>query len=267
MGKLPVVAQPLAVVAGHRHHGLPGQAALLERRQQAADLLVDRGDLAIIGTPGMALAVRRRRRVGGMGVVQVDPEEEGTGVIGPGRGEPGEGAVDHLPARPFGFEGRAGDRIPLDLVIVDLEPAPQAEPAVEHEGADEGAGAVALRREQRGQGGRPLGEGADAVVAQAVMRRQKAGEHAGVRWEGERHRRRGLREAHPVARQAVEPGRFGCPVAIRADSVGSHRVEGHEQQIRAWRSSSVPAGAPPEDQDCGTERQEKRIALEQSRLP
>src|SRR5215470_3130076 len=62
--------------------------------------------------------------------------------------------------------------------------------------------------------------------------REEAGEEARVRGEGERHGRRGAGEAHPFARQAVERRRLGVAVAVAADVVGAHGVQGDEEDVR-----------------------------------
>ncbi len=166
MGQLAVLAQALAVVGGHRHRRLAVEAAAAELLEDAPHLLVDGGDLAVVGAAGVAGAPGRRRGIGRVGVVEVHPEEERARVV---LRQPGERPVHHLAPRPLRLEDDAGLRIALDLVVVDLESGLQPEAVVEHEGADEGGGAVAGAGEQGGEGRRARTERAHPVVAQAVM--------------------------------------------------------------------------------------------------
>lgn len=237
MGQLAMLAQAFAVVGGHGHHGLVREALALQLFQQAAHLRVHLRDLAVVGTAGMARRPGRRRHVGSVGVVEMDPEEERPGVVL--QAEPGERPVHHVAPRPLRLQGDAGVGIAGDLVVIHLEALVEPEAAVEHEGADEGARAVPLLGKHGRQGALVRRVGAEAVVAQPMVGRQQAGEDAGVGRQGQRHLGRRAGEADALGRQAVQPGGYGVAVSIAAQVVGPYRVQGHQDEV------GVPRLAPP----------------------
>ncbi len=242
------------MVSGDRHRGGAGEAAAVELLEEPADLLVDGGDLAVVRPAGVALAEGIRRLVGSVRVVEVDPEEERPLVVLP---EPGKGPVHDLAAGPFRLQNHGLARSALDLVVVDLEAVGEAEAAVEHEGADEGAGAEPLAGEHGGESRLVAREGARAVVAQSMVKRQQPGEQAGMGREGERYRRGSLVEADALLGEAVEPGGLGLLVAIGAEMVGADGVDGDQHHVPGrGLGGALPlrlraAGEEPQGQEGG----------------
>ncbi len=246
VGHLAVLAQPLAVVGGHRHHRLAVQALDAELLQDAPHLLVHGGDLAVVGAAGVARGPGGRRGVGGVGVVEVHPEEERARVV---LRHPAERPVHHHAPGPFRLQDVAGLRIALDLVVVDLEARLEAEAVVEHEGAEEGAGAVAGAGEQGGEGRGLRTERAHPVVAQAVVGGQQSREQARMRGERERHRRGGVGEPHPLAGQPVEPGGHRLAVAVAADVVGADGVQSDQNEVWVTGGALARAAGDPENEE------------------
>ena len=103
---------------------------------------------------------------------------------------------------------------------------------VEHEGADEGAGAVAGAGEQGGERGRAGGGSAPAPLLRSPWWGGSRPESRLV-WEGRVSgtAEEALREADPLARQAVEPGGHRLAVAVAAQVVGAHRVQGDQDEV------------------------------------
>jgi hypothetical protein len=71
--QLVVVAEPFAVIA--RHHGEPVAASAARRLEQAPELTVHVGDLAVVGPAGVARPERLGRIVRRVRVEQEDPQE------------------------------------------------------------------------------------------------------------------------------------------------------------------------------------------------
>ena len=230
VGLLAVLAEPLAVVAHRHHQRVPaGDPGVLE---QARDLGVHVGDLAVVGPLGEALRPRGGRREGEVRVVEVDPQK----VRGPlvEAVEPRQRPVRGVRGPALGGHPRLAARAGrADLVVVHLEAPIEAVARLEHDGRDEGGRAVAGR-------GQPIGEGRDAVaevvgqvVADAVPRRVEAGEDRGVARRGDRRRGEGVLEDDPVAGEVGQGRRFGVRGAVGLEVVRAGRVEGDQEHRRA----------------------------------
>ncbi len=169
----------------------------------------------------------------------MDPGEEGFLAL---LGEPRQRPVHHDPARALGVQ--VGHPLAGDVVVVAVETLRQPEAPVQHEGPDERPGAVPGGGELSGERGWTLREALGAVVTHAVPGRQEAREDRRVGGKGERHRRFGHRESHPLRGEPVEVGGLGGAISVRPDVVGSHRVHGHEQEVEVGcRDSRLQSGA------------------------
>ena len=91
-------AQRFAMVGHHRDHGFVIEAVLAQRVQQFADAGVGVGDFSVVGLRREALLVGRRRVIGIVRVVQMDPEEKWS--IG-NLAEPSQGVLDHNLGAPL----------------------------------------------------------------------------------------------------------------------------------------------------------------------
>jgi hypothetical protein len=191
--QLAVVAERFAVIARRRHDQAAGGAGL-RGGDHAAQARVGGGDLAVVGTPALLLAIGRGRIVGRVRLVEVHPGEERPRLVADpllrGRG--------HDRTRALGFEHARARGAALDAIVVEVEPAGQAEAPVEDVGGDEGRRRVSAALQHRGQGGGVRGEDRAAVEVHAVMRRLPAAEDRGVRRERERHRSQRLLEHGPA---------------------------------------------------------------------
>ena len=162
------------------------------------------GDLAVVEVRGEARGERLGRHVGEVGLVEVDPEERLGAAL---RGQPAPRRFHGRAPRPLLHEERGAALGVAEPVVVDVEPAVEAEARVEGERAHEGAGAIAGLAQERGQGVGVRREAEARVVADAVVERVAAGEDVRVR--GQRHHVLGvgLLEAHARRGQPVHPGR------------------------------------------------------------
>ena len=153
MRRLAVVAEALAVVGGEHDEGVAVLPAGEERLEEGRERGVGRGHLAVVGARHAAAPVEGRR-VGRVGLVEVDPAEPGPGVAW---SQARAAATVSGPARSCIW--KSGPRRGVaEPVVVDLEAAVEAEAGVEGKGADERAGAVALAAQQRGQRVQPGGK-------------------------------------------------------------------------------------------------------------
>ena len=180
MLRLAVVAEPLAVIAHDHDRDRPFRRSPSNACDQAPQLLVHRRDFAEVGRPRVAAAKGLGRRVGRVRVEVVDPQEQrlpgapARATPAPGRSSPR--AVRS--ARPAG-----------ELVVVDVEPAGEAEAPRQHEPRDEGgrpvAGLLEPLREYRLARGKVPG-----VLVDAVPRGIEARHHRGCARGGSRARSR-----------------------------------------------------------------------------
>ncbi len=132
-----------------------------------------------------------------------------------------------------------------EAVVVDLEAPGEAEARGERERAHEGAGRVAARLEESGQGLDPGREAEPRVVPHPVVRRVAAGEDVRVRGESHHVVGVGVFEAHARGGEAVHPRRPRIGLAIGADRVGPERVDGDEEDAEARLNvGSASAGEP-----------------------
>ena len=116
------------------------------------------------------------------------------------------------------------------VVAVDVEPAVQAELVIEGKRGDEGGRPEAAGSQLGGQR-RHGRRDAHAVVARAVAWRVAAREQRGVRRKRDRRGRVGALEQRTAGRQAVERRRPCARVTVRADMIGSQRIDGDQDQI------------------------------------
>jgi len=228
--RLAVVAQPLAVVAdeddrGRRLH------ELLEGRDEAAQLLVHRGDFSQVRGGGKLTGIRFRRCVGVMWIEVVHPEEERLR----GRlGQKCQGGLGRLPRAPFLLP-------PAHPIVVTLEAASETEAARKGERRDERGGAVArvlqlLRHEGVRRGQRA------PVLVHLVTGRVQPGHHRDVRGQRLGHRGVRLAETDPACGHRIERRRPDAP-CLGANRVGPRRVERNEENGGTRLCRGCRAGA------------------------
>ena len=185
---------------------------------------------------GLALVARGEglgRLVGGVGVVEVDPGEEGLLLH---RLQPGQGEVHHLV--PLLLHGAEVDDLVLgqvEVVGVDVEALVEAPARVEHPRPHEGPGRVAgLLHPLRERRLRGVQEEA-AVVADAVVRRDEPREDRRVRGQGHRRGGRRLLEQDAVLGHRVDVRRVDPPEAVAAEPVCPQGVEGDHHDVPRLR--------------------------------
>ena len=244
MRHLAVLAEALAVVArdGDDRRAIARLARAQPRQHLADDGIVVR-DLAVVGTIGERRRERRRRIVRIVRVVQVQPHEVRPRILRR-HGEPALHRRRRL----------AAAALERQAIVVAIEASAEAVAPVQHERADERGGAipgvVQRRRERRHRGV----EREVAVVAHAVRERIPAGQQARVRRQRERRRRDRALEEDALRRQTIEIGRAGARVAVRAQMIGTRRVERDQENI--GRRVAMPSKRRHER--CGRQRRERR---------
>ena len=164
------------IADGRYHHVVARRTRVL---QQAADLRVHVGDLAGIGSVPVPLGPRRGRRIGKVGIVEMDPEKEGLVVVEPV--EPGQCPVGGCLRRALGDHPHGGARRGgPEIVVIDLETQIETVATLQDDGRHEGGRAVAGSGEPLGDGGYVVADVVGQVVAEAVPPRIEAGEERGV---------------------------------------------------------------------------------------
>ena len=230
----PWSAQPLAVVA-HHHHQRPVQcSASAKPVEQAPQLVVGPGNLAVVRVAGVTRSIGLRRRVGGVRIVEVHPDE--IRIARPGRAlpfEPCQRGIHDLVGAAFRVElvMARGVAPGSELVVVGVESLGGAVAAVEHEGADERCGRVTLSLQSLGECFVLVRQSVGSVVAHAVPRRVVPGQNRRVCRKRHRHRADHVRKAHASRREIIECRGLGARVAVAADAVAAQGVERHEQDV------------------------------------
>ena len=205
-------------------------AELLQLRDDAGDLAVGEGNLAVVGVPLVPRGERLGRVVRRVRVVQVDPGEERPAF---GAVDPRERLVDRLVAGPLdGAQRHRALLAEVEVVEVGVEALVDAPLRVEDVGGDEAAGAVAVGLQDLGERQLVRAEEEASVVAHAVLGRELAGEQARVRGQGERRDRLGLLEQDALAGELIEGRRLDVLRAVRLHAVGARRVERHHHQVQ-----------------------------------
>ena len=227
--RLAVIAEAFAVVADDHDRVRPGRA-LLERRDESAELLVHRGHLAVIRRRGVPRPVGLGRDVRRVRVEVMHPREHRLRR----RRLPGRN-------RTIGrLTGRAFHRARRQHVVVGTEPAREAEASRQHERRHERRRRVAGRCEPLGGDGVSGGQRA-RVLVQPVSGRVQPGEHRRVRRQCLWRRRIRLHETSPARRDRGE--RRGLDASrARPDRVGAGGIERDEEDRRTRRGRPWPRG-------------------------
>ncbi len=245
----PVIPEPLAVVRGYDDGSLVEEVERAKPLQQATHLGVGVAHLTAVGAdqsrqlPGVSDArgdalriegdgrVLRDAKSGGrgirgVGVEEVDPDEEALAGVG---GDPVHRRVhDPLASRPEAIPGASPPGVALRRCEgVDLEAPAEAEALVDDVARYEGGGRESGRAHPGGQAGQ-LGGYRNRVVEDAVAPGVEAGEERRVSRSGARRGRAGLEEQHATPGERVDR-RSWDRSAIGTHVIGAQRVDGDEQ--------------------------------------
>ncbi len=195
---LAVLAEALAVISDDHHNRVVRQILLLKPIQDAANMEIGICDFAIVEPSHPATAESAAVRLGGIvgdvGIVKVEPCEEGPAIL---LTEPLEAKVHNLvrpPLDPGQIETLVGFH--LDVVLETFEALVEAPPLIENEGADDGAASIAGFLQSLGEGHVDVGQSRAAVEAHAVEGRVEPGHDRRVRGQGEGGRCDRLLEEH-----------------------------------------------------------------------
>ena len=181
-----MIVQTLTVITGDdQQRAVPGRVGL-ETLHQPSELRVGIGQLAVVRPVTVVMRVRKRRHVGPMGIVDVEPGEQ---PLAWPAVEPVQQMIHTIPGVPRGgLRVLRVTRLGLRRLHTGVESLVQAEPL----GDD-----LHRRKSGRGKAGtlQRLGEGVrrraqleEDVVANAVVLGVDAGEHRRVRRQRGRDR-------------------------------------------------------------------------------
>jgi hypothetical protein len=120
-----------------------------------------------------------------------------------------------------------------DRVVVEVEGAGHPGVAAQHVGRDCAAGCIPGGPQQGGDGRRLGAQAIADVAADAVARREEAGEDGSVRGEREGDVRVGVGEEDRVAAERVEVRRLDFVVAVHRQAIGAQGVDGDEDHRSA----------------------------------
>jgi hypothetical protein len=238
---LAVVVQALAVIADDDDDGAFEQIAIAEELDHAADLRVRERDLPLVGIAGIAALERFRRIVRGVRIVEMDPREKRRGAV---LVDPRQRAVDDLVARALDRAHREDLVLgQIEVVEIGVEPLRDAPLRIEHVGRDEAPGRVAAGLQGLGERLLLVVEEVPAIVADAMLRRKAPGEERGVRRQRDGGRRARMIEEDAILRQRIEIRRPRARVAVRAQPVGTRRVQRDHDEVEGSRRHAARQGA------------------------
>ena len=224
--QLSVIAESLAVIA--RHDQQRRRVDVAERVQQRRERGVGVSDLAEVEVVLEPRLVVLRRLVRRMRVVDVDPHEPVLALLAAVPLE--RGLDDVLGPGLLDLELELLVEMAVELVV-DVEVVAEPVARVEHVGADERAGGVALRLHAR-RDRRGLRREAEAgVLAHAVLVRQHAREDVGVRRQRDGVVRVRLVEDAALGGEPVEVRRRAPGVPVEADGVVAQGVDRDEDDV------------------------------------
>ena len=226
-----VLPQALSMVPDDDNEGV------LDRRwykkpPEPVKLRIDEGDLSEVRIGGVLLVEGRRRFIGRVGVVEVDPGEELLVLV---ILEPGKGLIEDLVRRPLHrTEGDLFEFAQVEVVEIDVEALVKAPLGIKDVSGDERRGRVPLVLEERGHRLDLTGHDEAAVVPDPVEGGKGPRHDRGVGRERERRRCEALLEFDPERREPVDGRGFDVVEPVAAEPVGSHGVEGDQDDIEVF---------------------------------
>jgi len=227
---LAVFPERFAMVAEH-HDG----AAIIEARgfepgDESAQFVIGISDLAVVRMSFVLGAEGLGRIIGAVGIVEMEPEENG---LGPMVLEPLDGAINALTGAAVHQSGVfCGEGFGGKSVVIEIETAGETPGAIKDESADHGAGRVAMLPEGLRHGAEVGIERLSGEILHTVLERIGAGKNDGVRWPGERYLGDGAIEPDAIEGQGVQGGRGGGRFAVAADVIGANCINGDQYDIR-----------------------------------
>ena len=254
MRVLVVIPTPLTVVGGDDDDRPVGDPEVLEVLEKAPDAGVDVGDLSEIRFLCVEVIEGRRRRQRVMGVVVMEPDEEGFarvvlqprahGIVDPGRAPGVE--IDLRRRDPQSAEvvlvrGR-------DVVVEELETLVKAEPGDDRKGADRRRRSIPVIGKDLGQGPLFRRNDEESIVPNTVPHGVSARQNRRVGRKGDRNGRFGMAEQNPFGRQAIDHGRFDAVISITPQRIGPNGVQSEDHDVERGLRLRTPHGEE-DDQD------------------
>ena len=254
MVRLTVLSQALAVVRGDDDQRRVVQAALAQLVDHAAYQLVRVSHLAGVGVVGILRRERLGRIVRIVRVVEVKPQKEAFPAVGV---EKAQRALDDLGTVPLFVErGPLRGILRAEFVVVTVEALVQAPHVVEHERADDGPGAIPVISQHLGEGRGLVAQVEAAVVAHAVIRRDRAGHQRSVGRKRQRNGGDRVCEPYAVPGERVHPGCPDVRLTVDTEVVRAGRVERDQQDVRSRVAMQIVARRAGKGAGAHTQRED-----------
>src|SRR5438876_3238525 len=255
-----MLAEALAVIPDGDHDGVARLAALVQKGEKPADLLIHECDLGIVGRDAVEARPGERGAgvVGIVRVVEVNPREERCPVTARGLEPRKRGSDDDVTGAVDGkllvddLRPRAGE-----VIVVGIEAAVEPEALRKHIRRNECARSITPGPKLFRGGCRTVRQSLASVDAHAVLGRFEPGEEGGVR--GQRHRawRVCRLEADAGRRERVELRRERIRIAVAPEPIGPGGIERQKEDARTttataanmWSAARVEHGEEPHDRE------------------
>ena len=213
---------------------------LLQPCYQRPEFMIRVGNLAIVEVASVLRAIRLRRIVRAVRIVEVQPEKERPprSLLQPcdRMRHAFSGAAIHQ-SRIFLLERLGGERI-----VVEIKAARQSPASVEHERADHRPGRISSLLERLRHGAKLRRQRLPGEILHAVLKRIGAGQNHGVRRPRQRHLRDRPLKHHAVMRQRIQRGSLHVLRAVASHVIGAQRIDG-DQYDAGLRANVVFAAA------------------------
>jgi hypothetical protein len=205
---LAVGAQRFAVIGHHRDHGFVIDAVLAQPFQQLAEAGVGVGDFSVVGLRRKTFLIGRRRVIGIMRVVQMNPEKEG---FVRNLAEPSQGMLHHNLGSPLHrLVAIRAVAAQVKTRVIDVEAAIKSRGGsvqrIKHQRRHKRSRLVSPLMQDVRQVRQPGGE-RNAKIIYVIKLRVSPGEDSGVRSRGQRNMGVGASEHHTLLRHRIQIGR------------------------------------------------------------
>ena len=224
--ELAVLAEHLPVIAGDDDQGRLVKLEGFQALDDAPDAVVGVGDFT-----GIEVVLKSRckglwRRIGGVGIVVVQEEEEGLALVSL---QPLQSETAGLFTPAF-TRGRCPDGS-FESILVGSKALVESRLRIQHEGAHDRARREASPVEHLGQRFVRVSQLVVEIVADAVTRRDGAGQHRAVSRQRHRNWGIGVREDDALLGDSIDVRGELAGIAVAAEVVGSAGVDADQEDV------------------------------------
>jgi hypothetical protein len=232
MSVFAVLTKGFSVVAHHDKQRAVALPALVEPIGESVDLGIHEGNLAVI-----CLGILRRRSVGIVRIVKMQPRKERPGLV---RIEPGEGTIrDDVgglpPVERLGLHGHVAH-----LVVIDVEPPVESEARIQYKSRHKCPGPIPMLLESRSECRVGGSNSALVIDSNPEFLGEAAGHDRAMRGQRQRDLRNRVLKKHTACGDRVEGWGYCLGVSVTANAIRTGGVERNEQDVVTGKGGILP---------------------------